>query len=80
MALLMQVGIIIVSLRSCNFNIGKKFVSSVVFLQKLLQFKVNNLWNDGVHLLESCKVIINDTLIHNIYQFLQITNQFIWNQ
>ena len=38
--------------------------------------KHNNLWNDGVHLLESGKIIITDNLIQNIYHFLQTANQY----
>ena len=42
--------------------------------------KHNDLWNDGVYLLEGGKIIIADNVIHNINYFLQITNQFTWNQ
>ena len=37
----------------------------------------NDLWNDGIHLLKSQKIIVADNLMHNINHFLQITNQFI---
>ena len=39
--------------------------------------KHNDLLTDGVHLLESDKIIITGNLIFNINYFLRITNQFI---
>ena len=38
------------------------------------------LWNDCVQLLKNSKTIIANNLMHNINHFLNITNQFIWNQ
>ena len=81
--------IINITLRCRSHNIATIFISSIVYSTKISHTKsqklnglllnefTNNLWREGVHLVESGKVVIANNLLNCINNFLGLANSVL---
>ena len=81
--------IINITLRCRSHNIATIFISSIIYSTKISHTKsqklnglllnefTNNLWREGVHLVESGKVVIANNLLNCINNFLGLANSVL---